>query len=774
MARIVVLWLALGAVPGVASRAQAQAPFQPLFTGVVIQGDVHGDGVGNLLIGDLDGDGHLDAVTSYSSNWLKSFLGAGDGTLTQRWAEYVYPLGGSVEHGPGLGLADFDEDGHLDLVFTPDSPSQSIAWRRGDGQGSFLSPSYLPAPGIVGLVRTADVDADGHEDIVLGVRLLGAFPGPAVSVLLGDGSGGFAAGSLVKLGLTWSPLGLSDLDLVDITGDGWPDMFAVIRNGPAVLARSAGGGTFQAPERLEFTAPVRSVALGDIDQDGDQDLAVGVQGRVFLLAGDGAGALDLRGSVELPGDGWPWRLDVVPLGSTQSPGLLVQHSNSSGQSMLFDLIRPAPGLKGGRVDVFPTGGLESVLAAADLDEDGRVDFVARGGSQMYGHPGAVFLAGDDGGPRGLVTSPLAPLSPSYPPEPNLVMLRDLDGDDVPDAVVVNGGARLDLHPGRPSGDFGPPTSIAIPSGTNPYEGSRPVIAGDFDGDGVEDLAVASWGGMTLPPVLLLGPLQVSVLRGLGGGSFASPQTTHVARWAGLGVFEPVRVDADGDGVDEIAALQSVDGRLSLVGRQPGGGFAVLASRPVPPGGRTYGARDVDGDGREEILLLLEGSASPRALWAVDWSAAGLAPPIELLALPQHGMGIVLDDVDDDGLLDALVGDVQSYYQVDGSLTFWKGRPGGGFDRAGWTRTFRQTIPTGALDLDGDGVRELVACLAGHAAGALGVWDAAPGNPLPSRGTYAAHRIGAELGDLDGDGCPDLVFPWVDSLITCFNLASGKH
>ena len=166
-----------------------------------------------LAVGDLDGDGVPDAVST-----LSSFAGSAYGTF-----------GAATAHAAGddVCLADVNGDGILDLVSAVTAADQ-VSVALGGGSGGFATPTtFATGTGPV-RVLVADVNGDGKPDIVTTNSTAGS-----VSVLLGDGAGSFAAHADTTVGA--SPLGVA---AGDVNRDGKLDLVVansggIDRLGPA-------------------------------------------------------------------------------------------------------------------------------------------------------------------------------------------------------------------------------------------------------------------------------------------------------------------------------------------------------------------------------------------------------------------------------------------------------------------------------------------------------------------------------------------------------------
>src|SRR2546422_3097341 len=102
--------------------------------------------------------------------------------------------------------------------------------------------------------------------------------------------------------------------------------------------------------------------------------------------------------------------------------------------------------------------------------------------------------------------------------PVSVAVGDFNGDGVPDLAVANAGsATVSVLLGNGDGTFRAALTVGV--GTNPFS----VAVGDFNGDGVPDLAVANYGSNT-----------VSVLLGNGDGTFQAARTFGIGGASGSG------------------------------------------------------------------------------------------------------------------------------------------------------------------------------------------------------------------------------------------------
>jgi hypothetical protein len=139
-----------------------------------------------LDLGDLDGDGDLDAVTAnWTSGTFSRLLGAGDGSFG---IGFSYSIG---SHPTDVALGDFDGDGDPDAVV----PYQFGIHVLRDDAGAFTWLATLPVALIAAGVELADLDGDGALDLAAANQF-----SDALDLWLGDGAGGFAYRAAVAAG----------------------------------------------------------------------------------------------------------------------------------------------------------------------------------------------------------------------------------------------------------------------------------------------------------------------------------------------------------------------------------------------------------------------------------------------------------------------------------------------------------------------------------------------------------------------------------------------
>jgi len=235
-----------------------------------------------VAVGDFNGDGDQDLAVATAESSVDVFLGDGAGGFG---AYTSYPTG---DPSTCVAVGDFNGDGDQDLaVGTGSEGPGAVSVLLGDGAGGFGAPSTHPVTPAPTSIALSDLNGDGKQDIV-SANLKTSLPGAgSVTVLLGDGAGGFGAPTY-SLDDTFR----AGVAVADFNGDGKPDLAVTTYYGDSVsVALGVGDGSFGAPVDYAIGDMPFFLVTGDFDGDGKADLAAanGVSSSVSALLGDGAG-----------------------------------------------------------------------------------------------------------------------------------------------------------------------------------------------------------------------------------------------------------------------------------------------------------------------------------------------------------------------------------------------------------------------------------------------------------------------------------------------------
>ena len=364
---------------------------------------IHGIWKSTPAVADVNGDGFPDVIAlPRLGHGVRVWLGNADGG----WVEASRGLEVTGSCGGGVAVADVNRDGHRDLVVA--DHCDGVFVYLGDGRGGWtavvkeLNPAIArerPMPDtednpFVGAedVAVGDVDGDGFLDLVVVASNMGGF-----TVFLGDGSG-----------TAWTEVTVPD---------GLPS------------------GTDAEPDDEEQAGWANRVLLADVDGDGHLDVVATYHSGPRVWRGNGAARWESfsrglpssqAGGVyralalgDVNSDG---RLDVVTTNMLEGIEIYVQTAESTWRRVSSAALGPL------------TGGATAV-ALGDLNGDGHLDLVVGGrrtGQESFGL--FVFLGNGDAQWREVDT---ALPSHGYPFVWGLT-LGDTNRDGARDIVVATG------------------------------------------------------------------------------------------------------------------------------------------------------------------------------------------------------------------------------------------------------------------------------------------------------------------------------------------------
>ncbi|HLJ48609.1 MAG TPA: FG-GAP-like repeat-containing protein [Bryobacteraceae bacterium] len=527
--------------------------------------------VSSIAVADVNGDGKPDViVTGFgdTTSYVSVLLGNGDGTLQA-------PVNLSVGTFPqSVAIGDFNGDGKPDLAVAADD---ALYLLLGNGNGTFHAPvSLLSGTGLS--VIAADFNGDGKLDLALGQFAQASGKG-TVAVLMGNGNGTFQNPQSTDAGV-----GNADfLGFGDFNGDGKLDL-AISHVGTASISIRPGNGdgTFRMGNTYSATNNpfYPGFSLLDLDGDGNLDFVVNDAdtGVILNIFGNGDGTFDapIYYSAPLVNPTAVSSVAAADFNSDGKPDLATSDGsiwlgNGSGQFTLGSA-------------VVPSG---TFLVAGDFNGDGKQDLATSSG---------VALGNGDGSFRNLVHYADS-LTAGY------IVAGDFNRDGKLDLAVAPGNP-ADLLTTAPSG----PVSILLGNGDGSFHlsatyngGSQPyaIAAGDFNGDGKLDLAIANYGaGGTLGS----DAGGISILLGNGDGTF----TAGASFQAGKYPAHLAAADLNGDGRSDLVIATTTNGTSGAIAVFLGNGDGTFRGQPLIPTTTTNFAQwvevfDPNGDGKPDIL-----------------------------------------------------------------------------------------------------------------------------------------------------------------------------
>jgi hypothetical protein len=633
-----------------------------------------------------------------------------------------------------LTSVDVNGDGKPDLVVVSndtDTSAAIVSVFLGNGDGTYLGRTDYSTQLTTGSVTVADVNKDGHPDLILaGFPLSGSASDPAVQVFLNNGTSNGTFGSVI--------------------------------NGPALP---------------DFTA--QNAAVADFNKDGNPDIATN-DGHILL--GDGTGHFSLMAGSQFAAAGNLVTADFNGDGKMDIATVTAATGNNNQETVGIFL--------GNGNGTFTAGnrysGLFGVnnIGVSDLDGDGNPDLIVgfsdpngfgpASGSGSY----VYFLLGrGDGTFAGSVAydTPTGGLSVGPP-----FALADFNGDNIPDIVTTTNVSGLSLYTliGNGAGTFAPGVTKAI-TATNVGGNPPLVLAGELTSATSNDAIL----GLTTQSAGTTGTAagDVAVFLGNGNDTFGSEMDTPFDSEAGamvtgdfnndnaLDVIVGGPVTTDSNGNPASGAVFYLEGKNN-------GSFDTPVPIDTPLNPVSFAAGELTS--AKNLDLVVANGGTPFATTPVDGSVLvylgngnGTFQSPKTLSAPSFPQAVAIADVNHDGHPDIVVLSEFTGQSFGSRVWVFLGDGAGNFGSGIETSLDEYADGLAVGNLNGDSFPDLaLASCCGFAN--TEVW-AGNGNGTFTGPTELPVGISSSfpiLADINGDNKLDLLVATGDAIETLLNVS----
>jgi hypothetical protein len=403
-------------------------------------------------VADIDNDGHVDLI-GISANYVRISYLDGAETFTGDTSYLI-----SLNTVSDCDTTDLNHDGYEDIVGTArgNISTEEIFILMSDSIGRFtLTYTATGAQGAYELAL-GDFDNDGYTDASVATGT-----SADVAVFYGNASYTFDPVTYVNTG---SSSWMYYIAAGDYNNDGRDDIAVGFDMGVryAVLISDTSSASFQVTNYYPLT-PVLGIKTADFNHDGNLDLAYACTGGMTVVPGIGAGAFPPAWGVFYshgPAFHTSRPLSVADVNGDSYHDIIVpEQSNQAACIFLND--------GAGSFYLSQRGACGYNFQFADFNEDGYTD--------MYSNPGFNFANGDGTG--------IIPVSPKYDIALNThILAADLNNDGYGDVFAY------DNSPAMCSAHLGNASCALTMSWSAPVRVGQNVTIGDFTGDGNPDFA----------------------------------------------------------------------------------------------------------------------------------------------------------------------------------------------------------------------------------------------------------------------------------------------
>jgi hypothetical protein len=751
-----------------------------------------------IAIADLDGDGKVDiAVANGTGSTVSVFRNTSSGGTTSFAAGVAISNGASV-NAYGIAIGDIDGDGKPDIVTTNESTTVgagSISIIRNVASPgafsatsgvSFITPTALAntiLPTGISTVTTkpfslalGDLDGDGKIDIAVtnySTNTVSVFRNTSTTNTFSfdNATSSNTTTNIANVSYTTgtSPGAVS---IADMDGDGKPDLVVSNYGSPTVSIfrnNTTSGATLSSSSfagKVDYTvgSGPSTIAVQDIDLDGKPDILVpnltsntisilhnaptsapvissftptsGAAGATMTISGTNFSTTAANNSIYFGGvkatasGATATQITVtIPTGAQYGP-IAVQNSASTHPVIGYSVTPFIPtflsknnitaGDFDSRIDISSATSAKSILIV-DVDGDGKPDIVMNiGSANMY-----IFRQSTNS--SGNLSSAYfdSPVQVALGTNNNLTLnaFADIDGDGKPDMVFVSNNVnnRVVVMRNTTTGStisFGTLVVISTPSGSMP----NGITFADLDGDGRLDMVVTNTALNN-----------ISVFRNISTSVATTSFATSVQFSTGTYPYAVKAADLDGDGKMDLVVSNSGDNTISVFRNTSTGTSSIAFASASTFATGTYPEipvlGDLDGDGKIDIIVPNFAATS----WGViqDNGSAGTGTTISV------------------------------FHNTSASGTI-------NFDTQQTFTTGTAPVIAALADMDGDGKPDVVVGnngISGNNASKTvsilrntstsGTISLSAKVDLTTTSSGSSNITGIAVGDLDGDGKPDI-------------------
>ena len=611
------------------------------------------------------------------------------------------------------------------------------------GGGTIDASSFAPASDIAlstqpWAIAISDLDGDGKPDLIATNQALGN-----ITVFKNNHTSGSISSTDFQTNVNFNT-GANPIDVItgDLNGDGKPDIVVVNKNANtiSVLRNESIPGTinsssFSVSATLIPTASPNRAAFADLDSDGKPDLVVTNDGSSTVSTFRNistTGNINFNTNVDFTVGSAPYGIAIADLDNDGSPDLVTANNNSTNISVLKNTSTSGSISFAAKVD-FGTNTNPYGVAIGDLDGDNKPDIAVShyNTSNQFvsvfrntGSPG-IISAGSFATKEDFATTNIA----------SVVVMADLDGDAKPDLATTNGNSSNTVSVLKNNATPGVIATNSFASmvdfscGTDPFS----LAIGDLDSDGKPEIVVPNFGSNT-----------ISILRNTVVTSAGIPTIANFTPTSG-----PVgsTVTINGTNFSSTASNNTV-----YFGPVTAAVTAASATQltVTVPSGAAYGDIAVTTNGLTDYSTL---PFTPTFSNCPSITTNSFGAPSSIIS-GLYPIDANLGDLDLDGVLDLVV---SNYSQP--SVTIFRGSGNSSVSASSFQPPFSLPVQSTKIeltDLDGDGKLDLIL------GSKIYRNQSSPGSlSVASFGAQVdlnlSEAFGVAVGDLDMDGKTDIAY-----------------